>query len=182
MCLNGFWSGHLEGRARSHRIREILQQARNYAPYDAKIRANFQVVTARQAKSFPEFQKQCADIKDTLNEMDAMEKRKRSMLAELRAQFGDDKKLQPTFDTLHQLEDWSDKTEPIWQELIACANRLESASKYEQSNYSSICIEPANLQLELLRPESERLIAQLKDDLKTNLGELPPEFLQVFGQ
>jgi hypothetical protein len=166
----------------SGRIHQILQEAKSHQPEDDRIRAAFQEVLARQPQSFSEFKKQCADLKFVLDKSDAMEKRKRQMLADLRAQFGNDAHVQNVFDTLSAMEDVSDKMEPIWRGMIACSGIIESASSSKQDAYQEICIEPAQQQLNLIAPEISNLGRKLQSELQRSGASLPPDFLQAITQ
>jgi hypothetical protein len=169
-------------QARSSRIHEILQEAKSYQPADAKIRAALGEVLGRQTRTFAEFEKQCADLQATLTESDKMEKRKRKMLADLRFEFRDDSKVQPTFSLLYQLEDVSDKFEPIWRGMIACSGILASASQDKRAAYQNICVDPAHTQLSLLVPETNRLSRQLQAELQKHGESLPRDLLQAIEE
>ncbi len=167
---------------RSSRIHEILQEAKSYQAADSKIRAALQEVVGRQTRTFVEFEKQCADLQATLVESDAMEKRKRKMLADLHFEFRDDSRVQPTFNLLYQMEDVSDKVEPIWRGMIACSGILASAAQNKQEAYQNICVDPAHQQLSLLAPEMNKLGRQLQAELQKHGDSLPRDFLQAIGQ
>ncbi len=179
--LTRFLSGYLEARERSRRIREILQEARSNEAADSRIKAEFQEITSRQTASFAEFEQQCRDLQAVRTESDAMDRKKRKMLDELQYGFRDDAKMQPMFSTLRELENLSDKEGPIWNDMIACADRLTSADKRTQAAYQLICIDPANRRLESLAPEYRPLILQLQTEFKQTRGSLPPELLQALG-
>lgn len=180
LVLRGFLSGYLETRARSHRIEEILRQARERSSSDAKIRADMEKTINRETHTFPEFQQQCADLQSVLSRSAEMEKQKREMLADLQTQFQGDQKVQPVFETLHEMEDVSEKTEPIWQGMIACSHHLESAPKDEQARYRALCVDPAMNKMALLEPEVSRLAAQLQEQIQ-NAGGVAPDFLRALA-
>ena len=167
---------------RSRRIHEILQEAKSYQAADAKTGAALQEIVSRQTRTFAEFEKQCADLQATLAESDAMEKRKRKMLAGLQFEFRDDSKVQPIVNLLYQMEDISDKVEPIWHGMIACSGILASAAQNKQEAYQNICVDPAHQQLSLLVPEMNRLGRQLQAEVQRCGGSLPRDFLQAIGQ
>jgi uncharacterized protein YoxC len=167
---------------RSRRIHEILQEAKSYQAADAKTGAALQEIVGRQARTFAEFEKQCADLQATLAESDAMEKRKREMLVDLQFEFRDNAKVQPIFNLLYQMEDISDKVEPIWHGMIACSGILASAAQNKQEAYQNICVDPAHRQLSLLVPEMNRLGRQLQAEVQKYGGSLPRDFLQAIGQ
>ncbi len=166
----------------SGRVNQILQEAKSHQPEDNRIRAAFQEVLARQPRSFFEFRKQCADLKVVLDESDSMEKRKRQMLADLRVQFGDDAHVKSLFDTLGAMEDASDKMEPVWHGMIACSDILDSAPTSKQDAYRSICIEPAQQQIDLIVPEISGLAGKMQSDLQRFGASLPSDFLKVIAQ
>jgi len=167
---------------RSRHIHEILQEAKSYQAADAKTGAALQEIVGRQTRTFAEFEKQCADLQATLAESDAMEKRKRKMLADLQFEFRDDSKVQPVFNLLYQMEDISDKVEPIWHGMIACSGILASAAQNKQEAYQTICVDPAHQQLSLVVPEMNRLGRQLQAEVQMYGGSLPRDFLQAIGQ
>jgi hypothetical protein len=167
---------------RSRRIHEILQKAKSYQAADTKTRAALQEVLSREPRTFEEFEKQCADLQATLTENDVMEKRKRKMLADLQFEFQGDSKVQPVFSLLYQMEDVSDKVEPIWRGMIACSGTVASAAQGKQEAYQTICVDPAHQQLSLLVPEINRLGQQLQAEVQEYGGSLPRDFLQVIGQ
>lgn len=166
----------------SGRIHEILQEAKSYQAADAKTGAALQEIVGRQTLTFAEFEKQCADLQVTLAKSNAMEKRKRKMLSDLQFEFRDDSKVQPIFNLLYQMEDISNKAEPIWHGMIACSGILASAEQNKQEAYQNICVEPAHQQLSLLVPELNRLGRQLQIEVQKNGGSLPRDFLQAIGQ
>ena len=166
----------------SRRIHEILQKARSYQAANAKTGAALQEIVGRQTRTFAEFEKQCTDLQTTLAESDAMEKKKRKMLADLQFEFQDDSKVKPVFNLLYQMEDVSDKVEPIWRGMIACSGILASAAQNKQEAYQTICVDPAHQQLSLLVPEINRLGQQLQAEVQEYGGSLPRDFLQVIGQ
>ncbi len=166
----------------SGRIHEILQEAKSYQAADAKTGAALQEIIGRQTRTFAEFEKQCADLQASLAESDAMEKRKRKMLADLQFEFRGDSKVKPFFDLLYQMEDISDKVEPIWRGMIACSGILASAAQNKQEAYQTICVDPANQQLNLLVPERNSLGHQLQDEVQKYGSSLPRDFLQAIGQ
>jgi hypothetical protein len=172
-------SADTQQQVRSRRIHEILQEAKSYEPADAKTRLAFEEIVKRQVNSFVDFEKQCADLQISLAKNDVMEKRKRHMLAELRYQFRDDQKVQQLFKLLTQIDDVSDKTEPIWRGMIACSNILASSTQSKQSEYQTICIDPAHQQLTLLGPEMAKLTRELQDELQKYGATLPPDFLEL---
>lgn len=137
---------------RSRRIHEILQEAESYQAADAKTRDALEEIVSRKAGTFAEFQKQCADLQAILIENDAMEKRKRKMLIDLQFEFRGDSKVQPVLNLLFQLENVSDKVEPIWHRMISCSSNLDSAAQSKQEAYQSLCVDPAHQQLSLLVP------------------------------
>jgi hypothetical protein len=167
---------------RSRRIQEILQEAKSYQAADAKTGAALQEIVGRQTRTFAEFEKQCADLQATLAENDAMEKRKRKMLADLQFEFRDSSKVKPIFNLLYQMEDLSDKVEPIWRGMIACSDILGSAAPKKQEAYQNICVDPAHQQLSLLVPEMNKLGHQLQAEVQKYGGSLPRNFLQAIGQ
>jgi len=167
---------------RSRHIHEILQEAKSYQAADAKTRAALQEIVGRQTGTFAEFEKQCVDLQATLAESDAMEKRKRKMLVDLQFEFRDDAKVKPVFNLLYQMEDISDKVEPIWHGMIACSGILASAAQNKQEAYQNICVDPAHQQLSLLVPEMNRLGRQLQVEVQKYGGSLPRDFLQAIGQ
>lgn len=169
-------------QARSRRIHEILQEAQSYQAANAKTGATLQEIIRRKTATFVEFQKQCLDLKATFAENDAMEKRKRKMLAELRFEFQDDSKVRPLFILLGQMEDVSDNVDPIWRGMIACSDILASSDESKRDAYQTICVDPAHQQLQLLIPKIDRLARQLQTELQKNGDSLPSEFLQVIGQ
>lgn len=166
----------------SVRIHQILQEAKSHQPADNRVRAALQEVLARQPQSFSEFKKQCADLKVALDEIDATDKRKRQMLADLRVQFGDDAHVKGLFDTLSEMEDVSDKMDPIWRGMIACSGILESAPSSKQDAYHQICIEPAQRQISLIVPEINSLVRKLQNDVQRFGASLPPDVLQAIAQ
>jgi hypothetical protein len=166
----------------SRSIHEILQEAKSYQAADATTRTALRKVLGRQTKTFAEFERQCADLQATLTENDVMEKRKRKMLAELRLAFRDDPEVQPTFGVLYQMEDVSDRADPIWRGMIACSGILASLDQSKQEAYQTICVDPAYRQLSLLIPEINRLGNQLQTELQKHGSSLPPEFLQAIEQ
>jgi len=167
---------------RSRRIHEILQEAKSYQAANAKTGAALQEIVGRPTRTFAEFEKQCADLQATLAESDAMEKRKRKMLADLQFEFRDDSKVKPFFNILYQMEDISDKVEPIWRGMIACSGILASAAQNKQETYQNICVDPAHQQVSLLVPEINRLGHQLQAEVQEYGGSLPRDFLQAIGQ
>jgi hypothetical protein len=167
---------------RSRRIHEILQKAKSYQAADAKTRVALQEIVSRQTRTFAEFQKQCADLQATLAENNVMEKRKRKMLVDLQFEFRDDSNVQPTIKLLFQMEDVSDKVEPIWRGMIECSRTLASAAQSKQDAYQSICVDPAHQQLNLLVPEINSLGHQLQAELQKHGSSLPRDFLQAIGQ
>lgn len=180
LFLRGVLSGYLESRARSRRIEEILQQARQRSSSDEKIRADMSDAINRETHSFPEFQQQCADLQSVLSRSAEMDKEKREMLADLHTQFQGDQKVQPMFETLQEMEDVSDKTEPIWLEMIACSHRLESAPKDEQVRYRALCVDPAVDKMASLQPQISRLAVQLQGQIQKS-GGVAPEFLRALA-
>ncbi len=166
----------------SGRIHQILEDAKARQPEDSRIRAAFQEVLARQPRSFSEFRKQCADLKTVLDESDVMEKKKRQMLADLRAEFGDDVHVKAMFDTLSAIEDASDKMEPIWRGMIACSDVLESAPSSKQNEYDEICVQPAQQQINLIAPEISKLVQRLQSEAQKYGASLPPDVLQAIAQ
>jgi len=167
---------------RSRRIHEILQEAKSDQAANAKTGAALQEIVGRQTSTFAGFKKQCADLQATLAESDAMEKRKRKMLADLQFEFRDDSKVKPVFNLLYQMEDVSDKIEPIWRGMIACSGILASAAQNKQEAYQTICVDPAHQQLSLLVPEMNRLGHQLQAEVQKYGGSLPRDFLEAIGQ
>jgi hypothetical protein len=171
----------VEDQTRSDRIHELLLKAKSYQATDDKIRERLQEVLGRQTTSFAEFRKQCTDLRAALADSDAMEMRKRQMLAELQALFRGNTNVQNVFVTLYAMEDESDKIEPIWRGMIACSGMLESAPKIRQDAYQRICVEPAKEQLDLVTPEVRRLGWQLQDEIQKYGASLPRDFLQAIG-
>jgi hypothetical protein len=167
---------------RSRRIHEILQKAKSYQAADAKTGATLREIVGRQTRTFAEFEKQCADLQATLAENDVMEKRKRKMLTDLQFEFRGDSKVQPVFNLLYQMEDMSDKVDPIWRGMIACSGILASVAQGKQEAYQTICVDPAHQQLSLLIPEMNRLGRQLQTEIQKYGGSLPSDFLQAIGQ
>jgi hypothetical protein len=149
---------------------------------DDKIRAALQEVLARQPQSFSEFKKQCADLKIVLDESDALEKRKRQMLTDLRVLFGDDTYVNGLFDELSRMEDLSDKMEPVWRGMIACSGILASAPSSRQDTYHTICVDPAQQQISLIVPEISAVVQELQSDIQRFGVSLPPDVLQVIAQ
>ena len=145
-------------------------------------RASLQEILGRQITTFAEFKKQCADLQTALAEGDAMEKRKRKMLADLQFEFRDDPNVQPVFQILYQMEDFSDRVEPIWRGMIACSGNLASSGQNKQGAYQTICVDPAHQQLSVLVPELNRLGRQLQAELQKHGSSLPLDFLQAIGQ
>jgi ClpP class serine protease len=137
---------------------------------------------ARQPQSFSEFKKQCADLKTALDESDALEKRKRQMLADLRVQFGDDAYVNGLFDELRTMEDLSDKMEPVWRGMIACSRILVSAPSSKQDSYHTICVDPAQQQISLIVPEISTAVQKLQSDIQRFGVSLPPDVLQAIAQ
>ena len=166
----------------SVRIHQILQEAKSRKPEDDKIRAALQEVLARQPQSFSEFKKQCADLKIVLDESDALEKRKRQMLTDLRVLFGDDTYVNGLFDELSRMEDLSDKMEPVWRGMIACSGILASAPSSRQDTYHTICVDPAQQQISLIVPEISAVVQELQSDIQRFGVSLPPDVLQVIAQ
>jgi hypothetical protein len=167
---------------RSGRIHEILQEARAREAEDARIRTSLGEVIARQPQSFAEFKKQCADLKVVIDESDAMEKKKRQMLAELQVRFGNDAHVKGIFNMLIASEDASDKVEMVLRGMTACSGILESAPSSKQDAYRDICIEPAQEQLNLIFPEIKELGGKLQDEIQKYGGSLPPDFLKAIAQ
>jgi len=166
----------------SVRIHQILQEAKSRKPEDDRIRAALQEVLARQPQSFSEFQKQCADLKIVLDESDALEKRKRQMLADLRVQFGDDAHVKGLFDALSTMEDMSDKMEPVWRGMIACSEILVSGPSSKQDTYPTICVDPAQQQISLIAPKISAVVQKLQSDIQRFGVSLPPDVLQAIAQ
>lgn len=104
------------------------------------------------------------------------------MLADLQFEFQGDSKVQPVFSLLYQMEDVSDKVEPIWRGMIACSGILASAAQNKQEAYQTICVDPAHQQLSLLVPEMNRLGHQLQAEVQKYGGSLPRDFLEAIGQ
>ena len=104
------------------------------------------------------------------------------MLADLQFEFRGDSKVKPVFNLLYQLEDISDKVEPVWRGMIACSGILASAAQAKQEAYQTICVDPAHQQLSLLVPEINRLGRQLQAEVQEHGGSLPRDFLQAIGQ
>jgi hypothetical protein len=171
-----------EPQARSQRIHEILREAKYYAPADAKTRLALEEVARRPVHSFVDFEKQCADLQTNLAQSDVMEKRKRHMFAELRYEFRDDPKVQQIFKLLTQIEDVSDRTEPIWRGMIACSKSLARSAQSKQSEYQATCIDPAHQQLVLLQPDMAKSVRELQEELQKYGSTLPPDILQLMGQ
>jgi hypothetical protein len=166
----------------SPRIHQILQEAESRKPENDRIRAALQEILARQPQSFSEFKKQCADLKTALDESDALEKRKRQMLADLRVQFGDDAYVNGLFDELRTMEDLSDKMEPVWRGMIACSRILVSAPSSKQDSYHTICVDPAQQQISLIVPEISTAVQKLQSDIQRFGVSLPPDVLQAIAQ
>ena len=146
------------------------------------IGAALQEVLARRPQSFSEFKKQCADLKIVLDESDALEKRKRQMLADLKVQFGDDPYVGGLFDELRTMEDLSDKMEPVWRGMIACSGILVSAPSSKQDAYHTICVDPAQQQISLIVPEISAAVQKLQNDIQRFGVSLPPDVLQAIAQ
>ena len=100
----------------------------------------------------------------------------------LQLEFGGDTKVQPIFDLLYQMEDVSDRVEPIWRGMIACSVTLASAARSKQEAYRTICMDPATQQLGLLMPEINKLGGQLQGYLQKYGESLPPDLLRAIGQ
>jgi hypothetical protein len=175
-------ASNTERQDRSHRIHEILQEAKSYTPADTKTRLAFEEITQREINSFVDFEEQCNDLQDNLTENDAMEKRKRHMLTELRYEFRDEPQVQPFFKLLGQMEDLTDKSEPVWRGMIACERILESSSQSKQKEYQTICINPAKQQLIIQKPELDGLLREFQDYLQKYGETLPRDLLQALGQ
>lgn len=166
----------------SRHIHEILQEAKSYEEADARTRAALEEILSRMPRTFAEFDKQCADLQAILSESDAMEARKRKMLAELKFEFRGDAKVQTILDLLHQMEVASDKVEPVWRGMIACSGILASTTPSTQGTFQTTCIDPAHQQLGLLAPEIAKLGHQLQAELQKYGESLPPDFLQAIAQ
>jgi len=166
----------------SARIHQILQEAKSRKPENDRIGAALQEILARQPQSFSEFKKQCADLRIVLDESDALEKRKRQMLADLKVQFGDDAYVSGLFDELRTMEDLSDKMEPVWRGMIACSGILVSAPSSKQDTYHTICVDPAQQQISLIVPEISAAVQKLQSDIQRFGVSLPPDVLRVITQ
>lgn len=166
----------------SNRIHQILQEAKARQPEDSRIRTRYREVLDRHPQSFPEFQIQCADLRTVLDESDAMEKRKRQMLADLRVEFGNDAKITLVFDTLSELENISDRMEPVYRGMIACSDILKSGPPSKQRSFDEICVLPAQQQIDLTTPEVGSLVRTLQNEIQEYGTSLPADLLQAITQ
>ena len=175
----------LQNHYDSDRVRQILQEARANQAADTKRRMAFEELGRREVKTFSDFDKQCSDLQVQLDEASAIEKRKKRLLTELEQQFQshpDYPKIRRFFETLRQMEDETDKAEPIWRGMIACSRILEASTPSAQAAHEGICIDPANKQLSLLQPKMEKSMTDLQEELKAYGETLPPDVLKLMSQ